>query len=595
MGTTVNRSGNRTAGAAFSAPAGWQGDLAPISASEWNADFAAHLLARAGFGGTPADVARLTAMGPVQAVKSLVWFKPADTARLAPFDESQIHDPGLEPFPESRPAATDLAKRTGMALGIKAKPTGNRRLQPVCDKFFYWLRASALETNRVSYWWANRMLTSPAPLQEKMALFWHGHFASNEDKVRDYRKLLGQLRLYHRLGTGTFRDLTVAVAQDPGMLSFLDAGKNVKGAPNENFAREIMELFTMGVGNYSEKDVREGARAFTGWNFVDLKFVVNAEQHDAGPKTFLGQTGNFDGVNVIDIIMQQPATAKYVSGKLYRWFVHQDLDPGLQTRLGDKFRQGRYEIKPLLETIFLSKDFYSPASVGTRIQGPIQLAVSTYRKMGLTAVPGVPDFNNATGALGQRLFAPPTVAGWPDGRSWITPGLLLERGNFARDVLFPDIAFIPGDRYGGGDIRPVSARIRDGADITTATAQPGDRVMAQSNANIDRDEDFNTRYGSYRGWQMAIERVKAIPRDTAQINLCAMVQAAGAKTTSEAVDHFTTRFMRVAPGAAARARMIAFLDSELGTSDLTAAESYMEDPLRMTLHLVMSQPEYQLD
>ncbi|MEI7932511.1 MAG: DUF1800 family protein, partial [Alphaproteobacteria bacterium] len=199
------------------------------------------------------------------------------------------------------------------------------------------------------------------------------------------------------------------------------------------------------------------------------------------------------------------------------------------------------------------------------------------------------------GALGQRLFAPPTVAGWPDGRSWITPGLLLERGNFARDVLFPDIAFIPGDRYGGGDIRPVSARIRDGADITTATAQPGDRVMAQSNANIDRDEDFNTRYGSYRGWQMAIERVKAIPRDTAQINLTAMLNAAGAKTTGEAVDHFVSRFMRVPPGAEARSRMVAFLDSELGTSDLTAAESYMEQPLRMTLHLVMSQPEYQLD
>ena len=594
MGRAAAGTGGRMA-ASGANYAGWQGNLSPISASDWNADFAAHLLARAGFGGTPADVARLTAMGPAEAVKSLVYFKPADTAHLPPYDESQIHDPGLEPFPESRPGATDLAKRTGMALGVKAKPSGNRRLQPVCDKFFYWLRASALETNRVGYWWANRMLNSPAPLQEKMALFWHGHFASNEDKVRDSRKLLGQLRLYHRMGMGNFRDLTVAVAQDPGMLSFLDAGKNIKGAPNENFAREIMELFTMGVGNYTEKDVREGARAFTGWNFVDLKFVVNADQHDAGPKTFLGQTGNFDGVNIIDIIMQQPATAKHVSGKIYRWFVRQDLDPALEAKLGDTFRQGRYEIKPLLEMIFRSKDFYSPASVGTRIQSPIQLAVSTYKKMGQSAVPGVPDFNNATGALGQRLFAPPTVAGWPDGRSWITPGLLLERGNFARDVLFPDIAFIPGDRYGGGDIRPVSARIRDGADITAATAQAGDRVMAQANANIDRDEDFNTRYGSYRGWQMAIERVKAIPRDTAQINLCAMVQAADAKTTSDAVDHFIARFMRVSPGAAARARMIAFLDGELGTSDIVAAASYMEQPLRMTLHLVMSQPEYQLD
>ncbi|MEI9891819.1 MAG: DUF1800 family protein [Caulobacteraceae bacterium] len=176
----------------------------------------------------------------------------------------------------------------------------------MANRFFYWLRASAMETNRVTYWWANRMLTSNAPLQEKMALFWHGHFASNEDKVRDYRKLLNQLELFQTKGMGSFRDLTVAVAQDPAMLCFLDARKNVKGAPNENFSREIMELFTMGVGNYSEKDVREAARAFTGWNYVDTRFVVNADEHDAGAKTFLGKTGNFDGVEIIDIIMQQP-------------------------------------------------------------------------------------------------------------------------------------------------------------------------------------------------------------------------------------------------------------------------------------------------
>ncbi|HET9160504.1 MAG TPA: DUF1800 family protein, partial [Caulobacteraceae bacterium] len=188
----------------------WQGDLTPISEADWNADFAAHLLSRAGFGGTPVEVARLTAMGPTRAVRSLVYFKVPDAKTLPQFDESGIHDPGLEPFPESRPAATDLAKRTGQALGVKARPAGNRRLQPVANKFFYWLRASQLETNRVGYWWANRMLTSPAPLQEKMALFWHGHFASNEDKVRDYRKLLGQLRLFQTMGTGNFRDLTVA-------------------------------------------------------------------------------------------------------------------------------------------------------------------------------------------------------------------------------------------------------------------------------------------------------------------------------------------------------------------------------------------------
>ena len=266
------------------------------------------------------------------------------------------------------------------------------------------------------------MLTSPRPLQEKMALFWHGHFASNEAKVRDYRKLLGQLELFQKQGTGNFRDLTVAVAQDPAMLSFLDAGVNVKGASNENFAREIMEIFTMGVGNYTEKDIREAARAFTGWNYVDVKFVVNKDQHDDGEKTFLGHTGRLDGVDVIDIIMQQPATADYIAGKIYRYFVRQDLSPELQKKLGAVLRQGHYEISPLLENIFLSRDFYSPASVGTQIKSPVQLAVSTYKKLGQKNIPGVPDFNQATSALGQQLFSPPTVAGWAGGQSWITPG-----------------------------------------------------------------------------------------------------------------------------------------------------------------------------
>ncbi len=198
----------RTAG-----PDTWQNRLEPIGAADWNYDFAAHLLERAGFGGTPEEIQALAKLTPAQAVARMVRFEGAESVNLPAFDESGIHDAGLEPFPPSRPAVTDMAKQKGEALGIKVKPAGNRRLQPVVDEFFYWLRASALETNRVAYWWADRMLNNPRPLQEKMALFWHGHFASNEAKVRDYRKLLGQLELFQKQGIGNFRDLTVAVAQ----------------------------------------------------------------------------------------------------------------------------------------------------------------------------------------------------------------------------------------------------------------------------------------------------------------------------------------------------------------------------------------------
>ncbi len=586
-----------TAHGQWSGPLAWQDDLEAITASQWNADAAAHLLERAGFGGTPEEIAALAALGPQQAVAALVHYDPANP-QLPAFEHSGIFDEGLDPFPPSRPATTELARENGEALGIKVKPGGNRPLQPIVNKFFYWLRASSLETNRVAYWWADRMVATEQPLQEKLALFWHGHFAVNEGKVRDYRKLLQQLELFHAHGNGSFRELMVAVAQDPAMLAFLDAGVNVKGAPNENFAREIMELFTMGVGNYSEQDIREAARAFTGWNFSGLDFVVNEAQHDGGEKQFLGHRGNFDGVEIIDIIMDQPVTAEYMAAKLYRFFVRQQISPALQTELGNVLRDADYDIASFLETLFLSRDFYSIASVGTHIKSPVELAVSTYRKLGLDDAPGVPDFNRATGALGQTLLRPPTVAGWGEGQSWITPGLLLERGNFARDVLFPDINFIPFDRYNpSGEIRSVADRIRQGMDITNATQPSGvgdGQMLAESNMLADRDEDFNTRYGSFRGWQLAIQRVKPLSRHTAQLNLSAMVMEAGLQTSDEVVDYFIARFMRVPPAPESRAMLVNFLDQQLGTSDIARAETYMEDALRMTLHLIMSQPEYQL-
>ena len=571
-------------------------DLTPIGPRDWTYDAAAHLLERAGFGGTPEEIRNLIRFSPEGAVRQVVYSQntPND---LPPFDHSGIHDPGLEPFPESRPAVTKMAKEKGEALGIKVKPGGDRPLQPIVDQFFYWLRASVLETQRVGYWWGNRMLATKRPLEEKMALFWHGHFAVNEAKVRDYRKTLGQLELFQKYGTDNFRVLLLAVARDPAMLSFLDAGVNVKGSPNENFAREIMELFTMGVGNYSEKDIREGARAFTGWNYSDLTFVVNKEQHDDAPKTFLGQTGNFDGVDVINIILKQPLTARFIAGKIYRYFVRQELDPQVQDKLGAVLRNNDYRIAPLLETIFLSGDFYSSASVGTQIKSPVQLAISTFKKLGLTEVPGVPDFNIATGTLGQRLFSPPTVAGWSEGRSWITPGLLLERGNFVRDVLFPDINFVPPDRANpSADVRVVADKIRAGKDISTATVpeRGSEGGLAESNMLADRDEDFNTRYGSFRGWQMALERVKPIPRPTAQVNLSRMVTNEGLKNTIDVVDYFIRRFMRVPPADEKRQALIAFLNKEWSTPDVAVATTYMEDSLRLALHLLLSEPEYQL-
>jgi hypothetical protein len=586
-------------GAARAADDAWAGDLAPITPAEWNEARAAHLLERAGFGATPEEVKRFAAMSPKQAVEWLVR-PPKNSAPLPPFEHSGIHDPGLDPFPATRPATTDMARDRGAALGVQVKPEGNRRMQPVVDKFFYWLRASRLETHRVAYWWAQRMLTTPRPLQEKMALFWHGHFATHEDKVRDYRKMLAQLELFQREGLGNFRTLMIATAQDPAMLAFLDAGVNVKGAPNENFAREIMEMFTLGAGHYGETDIREAARAFTGWNFAGTRFVVNREQHDDGEKTVLGRRGRFDGVQVIDVILAQPAAADYIAGRLYRFLVREELEPALQARLGAVLRDNRWELAPLLRTILLSRDFH--ASAGTRIKGPVELAISTYRKLGLKTVPGVPDFNDTTGALGQRLLYPPTVAGWAHGRSWITPGLLMERGNFVRELLFPDFMAQPSDRMPvtigvGVETRATHERIQRGLDITAATTPEGKEggdAMAMSNRAADRDEDFNTRYGSYRGWQRAVEVVKPIPRAMANPDVSAIVRRCGSVTAADAVDCLARRFFSVPLPAAQRAAWSALLEREWGTSRVERASSYMEDGLRLVLHVMLSSPDYQL-
>ncbi len=589
-----------TRGASTAAPAAsipsWTNDLTPISPADWNAAHAAHLLERAGFGGTPEDVARLAAMTPARAVDSLVDYDALPNT-LPAFDESGIWDPGMDPFPPSRAEAVRIAREKGEGLGERLRPVGSqRRLQPVVDKFFYSLAANQIETQRLGLWWANRMLTSKRPLEEKLTLFWHGHFATGENKTRDYRMMLKQNLMFRANAAGNLKDLLMGILQDPGMLVYLDNGENIKKHPNENFGRELLELFTMGVGNYTEKDVREAARSFTGWTNDALEFRFDAAQHDDGVKTFLGKTGPFNGNDIVDIILEQPVTAEYVSGKIYRYFVRDEVTPAVRAGLGKTFRDSRYQLKPLLKQIFLSRDFYSPASEATAIKAPVHLVVSTYRKMGLTDIPTIPDFGRMTGSLGQSLFDPPNVAGWAGGRTWITPSTLLQRGNLFREVLFPDVKnFRPPDRALGATDRALGERLARGMDITEATKEndaPAN-MMAESNMMVDRDEDYNTRYAGYKGALIAWERTKTIPRKPARLDLTAMMRAANANTVGKAVDHLAARFLSVRLDAADRDVLVVFLRGKLGGSEIRESEK-LEDALRETLYLILSTPAYQL-
>ena len=585
-----------SAGPAGAAPVEWINDLSPIAATDWNYDRAAHLLERAGFGGTPEEIGRLAAMTPRQAVDALVDFESIKSD-LKPFDESGIWDPGMDPFPPSRAEAVRIARERGEGLGEKVRPEGSqRRLQPVVDKFFYSLTANAIETQRLGLWWANRMLTTNRPLEEKLTLFWHGHFATGENKVRDYRMMLRQNEMFRAQAAGNLRGLLVGILKDPGMLVYLDNGENIKKHPNENFGRELLELFSMGVGNYTERDVREAARAFTGWTNNVLDFKFDAGQHDSGEKTFLGQNGPFNGEDIIDIILKQPVTAEFVSGKLYRYFVREDVPTSVRASLGRTFRESGYQIKPLLKQIFLSRDFYSPPAYATQIKSPVLLVVSTYKKLGLREVPTIPDFGRMTGGLGQSLFDPPNVAGWAGGRTWITPSTLLQRGNLFRDVLFPDVkGFRPPDRSMSRTDQGVGERLARGMDITEATKESDapPNMMAESNMMVDRDEDYNTRYGGYKGNLIAFERTKTIPRHPAAIDLTAMTRAAGADTVDKVVDHFVHRFLSVALADKDRAALVSFLRGKLGTTAIQPGEK-LEESLRELLYLVLSTPEYQL-
>ncbi|MCH8334226.1 DUF1800 domain-containing protein, partial [Candidatus Sumerlaeota bacterium] len=471
------------------------------------------------------------------------------------------------------------------------------------------------EWNRAIIWWANRMVATPRPLEEKMTLFWHGHFAAEQEKVRDYRLMLDQIAMLRENATGNFRDLLLGIARDPAMLIYLDNRENVRGHANENFAREVMELFSLGIGNYTEDDIKEAARAFTGWGSFGRRFLINSELHDEESKTVLGKTGDFDGEDVIDIILEQDAAADFIARKIYRFFVREDVSAEVNSRLAQTLRGGGYELKALLKQIFLSRDFYSPASYATHIKSPAEFLISSYRKLGLAEVPGTPQFAVTMGSLGQNLGNPPNVKGWDGGRSWINPSTLLVRGNIMRHVLFPDEA---GDTYYLGPFTaryqryqyaPKEAADRDreivmGAAPASRGGEPmmegsaimegGPMMKAPSATMINETPQYDLPLGVYNGMNRAFETVRPIPSDPAKLDLRAIAMSAGIATAGDALAYFERRFLRLPLEGGDRDSILAFLRESLGGDEIDFEVPGVERSLRELLHLIMSTPEYQL-
>lgn len=350
-----------------------------------------HLLSRAGFGMSTLQIEDLKN----QKIKSLVnnLFKEYS------FTEITYNTPDFVQIEYSDPKATADQKREAQKITQKQNVELNLNF-------------------------LNQMTKSEDQLREKMAFFWHGHFATRVNNPKFNRQLLNVIR---KNALGNFKELLFEVSKSPAMLQFLNNQQNKKDHPNENFAREVMELFTMGRGNYTETDIKELARAFTGWGYnKEGEFIDRPKQHDTGTKTFLGKTGNFNGDDVLNIILEQKATARFITTKIYKFFVNENPDQKNINKLSEEFYASHYDIKKLMESIFLSSWFYDKKNIGNKIKSPTELIAGMIRILPME-IKNPENITVYQKLLGQMLLFPPNVAGWPSGKSWIDSSTLMLR------------------------------------------------------------------------------------------------------------------------------------------------------------------------
>lgn len=412
MRTRLGRRGFMEGAAAFSA--GLWSVVPARAASAMGFDDARHLLSRTSFGVTPAEIRALETVDYSTAVDRLL----ANTRR------------------EPMTPAPDWLGMGPAELQRRQKDAETQRKQGVDGKKLEIMLPVREQGRELKNWWVEEMITTDQPLVERMTLFWHGHFTSSLMKVRYPSSLFRQNALFRREALGNYATLLRAVARDPAMLIYLDGRGSVARQPNENFARELLELFTLGEGQYSEADIKAAARAFTGWS-VDREtgqFVEHARQHDDGQKMFLGKSGRFGGDEILTILLAQPRTAEMIVEKLWREFVSLSPDPAEVKRLATGFRQGGYEIKPLMRALFTSGAFRDPASRGGLIKSPVDLIIGSVHVLGLP-VPEKTGLVRMLQGLGQVPFDPPNVKGWAGGESWISTYTLLLRQQFLRRMI----------------------------------------------------------------------------------------------------------------------------------------------------------------
>ncbi|RMF85462.1 MAG: DUF1800 domain-containing protein [Planctomycetota bacterium] len=515
-------------GFAHAGPLG-KNSLAPIKQDDWTRDAAAHLLRRAGFGGTPAEIERLYALGPRGAVDYLVDYQKIPYDLAPPKVDPAIYEP-----PDRRELRTLTEEERRKFFDERRK-----------------LDRAAFEEIRL--WWIERMVESPRPLEEKMTLFWHGHFTSGMREVRNALFMFEQNQFLRRNALGNFRELLLGIGRDRAMLVYLDGNKNEKEHPNENYARELMELFTLGVGNYTEKDVTEAARAFTGWDYDRSGFRFRPGKHDFGKKQFLRKSGRFDGDDIVDIILEQRAASRFLAKNLLEFFCRPEPDKALVEALAREIRREKYELRPIMKKLLLSQAFYHPISRGCLVKSPVEIVIGTARTLGVE-IRDLPAANRAMIAMGQELMQPPNVKGWDGGAAWINTATLFNRYNVVS-------AMIHG--FGDRDARRSDEQLND----------------EQASANRPMMMKMEPRSRRDRAPQPAYD-------------VAGIVASQNLRTPEQIVDYFARHLLAVPLPDAKREKLVAYLSDTSGRK--LGDDRRAELRLRQMVALMCSTPEYQL-
>ena len=396
--------------------------IKPASFDYWKAQ---HLLNRAGFGGQPQQTLALRNLGSEDAVDQLLDFR-SDDSYSTPGDEfdSDI----MQPATEEQRREIRRVRQSGDEKALERYRMARQQRQ----------RNDRRQMASIQDWWLERLIETPRPLQEKLTLFWHGHFASAYRPIEDSYHMYLQNQFLRRNAVGNFKDdLVHGIIRDPAMIKYLNNNQNNRNSPNENLSRELMELFTLGEGRgYDEEDIKEGARTLTGYSFRDDGFQFNQRNHDDSRKTIFGRTGTWDGHDFVELIFTRPAAATFVCEKLYRYFVN-DAPGGFTKsqaavirKMAATLKRSDWELKPVLRQLFLSEHFYDEENIGACIKSPAQLIVQCIRSI-QTPTRSLRKLNEACGIMGQSLFNPPSVKGWEGGRKWINTSTLFVRQNVA--------------------------------------------------------------------------------------------------------------------------------------------------------------------